>query len=91
MYMVLYNAGKAARNAASISNSTNIYGTMGGLAPLQGVPTSVRSNYQIRAATKQMIPLAPGPALSYMKKNNLLSVNPQASGGVGRRVLMFSR
>ena len=33
MYMVLYNAGKAARNSASISNSTKIYDIMGGLAP----------------------------------------------------------
>ena len=91
MYMVLYNAGKAARNAASISNNTKIFGIMGGLAPLQGVPTSVRSDYQLRAATKQVIPLAPAPGLSYMKSKSLLSVNPQASGGVGRRVLMFSR
>ena len=90
MYMVLYNAGKAARNAASISNNTKIYGIMGGLAPLQ-VPNSVIVALGHRASTKQVIPLAPGPALSYMKKNNLLSVNPQASGGIGRRVLMFSR
>lgn len=87
MYMVLYNAGKAARNAASISNNTKIFGTMGGLVPLQGLPSPAGR----RASTKQIIPLAPGPALSYMKKNNLLSVNPQSSGGVGRRVLMFSR
>ena len=89
--MVLYNAGKAARNASSISNNTKIFGIMGGLAPLQGVPSSVRSEYQMRGATKQVIPLAPTPGLAYMKKNSLLSVNPQSSGGVGRRVLMFSK
>ena len=91
MYMVLYNAGKAARNAASISNNTNIFGIMGGLAPLQGVPASVRCCYKDRVATKQVIPLAPAPGLAYMKQKSLLSVNPQATGGVGRRVLMFSR
>ena len=89
--MVLYNASKAARNATSISNNTKNFGIMGGLASLQGVPSSVRSDYKVRAASKQVIPLAPGPGLSYMKQKNLLSVNPQASGGVGRRVLMFSR
>lgn len=87
MYMVLYNAGKAARNAASISNNTNIFGIMGGNVSRRGLPAPSGR----RAATKQVIPLAPGPALSYMKKNNLLSVNPQASGGVGRNVLMLSR
>ena len=84
--MVLSNAGKAARNAASISNNTKIFGIMGGLAPRHGVPSSVRSNYQMRVSTKQVIPLAPDPGLTYMKQNSLLSVNPQASGGVGRRV-----
>ena len=89
--MVLINAGKSARNAASISNNTKIFGIMGGLAPRHGVPSSVRSNYQMRVATKQVIPLAPDPGLTYMKQNSLLSVNPQSSGGVGRRVLFFSR
>lgn len=89
--MVLYNAGKAARNVASISNNTKIYGIMGGLAPLHGVPTAVRSAYQFRAKTQQVIPLDHENGLKYMVDNNLLSVNPLASGGVGRRVLLYSR
>ena len=89
--MVVYNAGKAARRAASISNNTDIYGTMGGLAPLQGVPMAHRSIVQMRAKSKQIIPLSPVAGLAYMKANNLLSKNPQASGGVGRRVLLFTR
>ena len=91
MCMRLYNAEKAARYTASITNNTKIYGIVGGLAPLQGVPTSVRSDYQLRGATQQVIPLEPAAGLAYMQQKQLLSVNPQASGGVGRRVLLFSR
>ena len=91
MYMVLYNAGKAARNSASISNSTKIYGIMGGLAPVQGVPSSVRFVYQARSATKQVIPLDYKSGLTYMQQKKLLSVNPQTSGGVGLRTLLYSR
>lgn len=89
--MVLYNAGKAARHSASIANNTEIYGIIGGLAPLQGTPMAHRSIVQMRAQSKQVIPLAPGPGLVFMTKNNLLSKNPANSGGVGRRVLMRFR
>lgn len=89
--MVVYNAGKAARRAASISNNTQIFGIIGGLAPLQGTPMAHRAIVQVRAQSQQFIPLAPAAGLAYMRKNNLLSVNPQGSGGVGRRVLMQFR
>ena len=89
--MVVYNAGKAARHAASISNNTEIYGIMGGLAPLQGTPMAHRAIVEARAQTQQVIPLSPAAGLAYMQKNNLLSKNPLTSGGVGRRVLMVFR
>ena len=89
--MVVYNAGKAARHAASISNNTEIYGIMGGLAPLQGTPMAHRAIVETRAQTQQVIPLSPVAGLAYMQKNNLLSKNPLTSGGVGRRVLMVFR
>lgn len=89
--MVLYSAGKAARHAASISNNTEIFGIMGGLAPLQGTPMAHRAIVQMRAQSQQLIPLSPVAGLAYMQKNNLLSKNPLSSGGVGRRVLMVFR
>lgn len=89
--MVLYNAGKAARNAALITNNTNNFGIMGGLAPLLGKPTAAKSYLQLRAATKLVIPASPQAGYAYMKQKNLLSVNPLASGGVGRKVLLYSR
>lgn len=82
--MVLMNAGKAARNAASITNSGKIYGTMGGLVPHIGVDNSVRSMQRSRGNTK-MLPMY---TVAQMKEKGLLSVNPQVSGGVGKKVLM---
>lgn len=88
--MVLLNAGPRARAAASISNNTKIFGIMGGLAANHGIPSSVRTQYRYRSATKHL-PTQPAAGLAYMKKNNLLSVNPQTSGGVGLRNLLFYR
>ena len=48
--MVLMNAGKKARNAASITNNTKIFGTMGGLRPNVGKDASVsddRANLEL--------------------------------------------
>lgn len=91
--MVLMNGSKAARNAASISNNTNIYGIMGGTGPKTGkVALLARACKANRYPNCNRIPLTPVAGLAYMRANNLLSVNPLASGGVGKRsTLIFNR
>ena len=86
--MVLMSAGKAARHQAMIYNSTDIFGPIGGLAPVIGVPTSARSYLQQAGNTKLVIPSDPRLGRQYMQANGLIQMNPASSGGVGRRVLM---
>ena len=86
--MVLMSAGKAARNQASISNNTKIYGPIGGLVPIIGVPTSSRSYLQQAGNTKLVIPSDPIQGRDYMIANNLIQKNPASSGGVGKHCLM---
>ena len=79
---------KRARNVASISNRTTIYGTMGGIAPRSRIAAN-QSAMRNKARNQQTIPLKPIPGLAYMKGDNpmgryMLSRNPQCSGGVGR-------
>ena len=81
---------RMARNAASLTNQTRIFGIMGGLAPTTNVAQGVKNFRLRRARSRQTIPLAPGPGLEYMRRMGLLSVNPQASGGVGKRVLLYT-
>jgi hypothetical protein len=79
---------KRARNVASISNRTTIYGIMGGVAPRSRIAAN-QSAMRNKARNHQTIPLAPAAGLAYMKGDNpsgryMLSRNPQCSGGVGR-------
>jgi hypothetical protein len=79
---------KRARNVASISNRTTIYGIMGGIAPRSRIAAN-QSAMRNKARNQQTIPLKPIPGLAYMKGDNpmgryMLSRNPQCSGGVGR-------
>ena len=91
--MVNMNLGKKARNTASITNSTCIYGIMGGLAPRVGHNSNqaVYNAIQIRGC----VGIPPqyyncGPkTIEYLRKNNLLSKNPQSSGGVGRMFMFY--
>ena len=84
--MVLMNASKSARNAASITNNTNIYGIIGGTGPKIGkLALLYRGCSSSRYPACNKIPLTPVAGLEYMRANNLLSVNPLASGGVGKR------
>ena len=85
------NLGKKARLTASITNNTKIYGIMGGTVPLTGKENSLRSHLLQKATTFNIIPTDPLKGLEYMTVNKLLSVNPQASGGAGKKSLMFSR
>lgn len=87
---------KRARNIPSIANNTNIFGIMGGTAPMTGVPLAHRSQRQQRATMRLVIPLKPAPGLRYMQGNNpggryMLSKNPQCSGGVGHTQYTFCK
>lgn len=86
--MVLMNGSKKARNAASITNNTKIFGIMGGLAPRTGLTTSLRQHILSKATVKNIIPLGEAGYV-YMRDNNLLSKNPQCSGGVGKGKLFM--
>ena len=62
---------------ASLTNKTSIFGIMGGLGNTRNV------NKTSRSTNRLTIPSTPARGLNYMKLNNLLSVNPATSGGVG--------
>jgi len=79
------NAGKKARNAASITNNTNIFGIIGGLRPNVGKDASVNDN---RANSKTLASRGITTA-AQMKARGILSVNPASSGGVGKRELFI--
>ena len=81
--MVNMNLGKKARHTASITNRTSIFGIMGGTIQSGGYRNSIRSA-TYRATTYNKIPPRPTPGKQYMLAHNLLSRNPQCSGGVGR-------
>ena len=83
--MVLMNAGKKARNAASITNNTKIFGTMGGLRPNVGKDASVSDN----RANGRTLASRGIKTESQMKSAGLLSVNPASSGGVGKKELFI--
>ena len=92
--MVNMNLGKMARNTASITNNTNIYGDMGGTGRGIGRQQGNNNNYyniQTRAGEGIQYPyLNPGPkTINYLRRNRLLSVNPASSGGVGRMFMPF--
>ncbi len=83
---------KKARSTPSIANSTKIFGIVGGLAPRVGIKdVAVYRHIQIKGV--KSIPELNGqtPAFqeNYLRTNNLLSVNPLTSGGVGKKVLFF--
>ena len=79
---------KRARNVASITNRTTIFGIMGGVAPRSRIAAN-QSAIRNKARNHQTIPLTPAAGLRYMQGDNpmgryMLSRNPQCSGGVGR-------
>ena len=79
---------KRARNVASLTNQTSIFGIMGGVAPRSRIAAN-QSAMRNKARNHQTIPLAPAAGLRYMQGDNpmgryMLSRNPQCSGGVGR-------
>lgn len=88
------NGTKRARNTPSLANQTTIYGIMGGLPPRVGTSdVAVYRHMLIKAGhgLPQLYNLSFDKQKQYLKDNNLLSVNPQTSGGVGKKTLLFSR
>ena len=90
----LMNGSKRARNIQSVANNTNVFGIMGGLVPTNGMDQSVRFAQQNRGTTTNPVPypinMDPAASKEYMAKNNLLSRNPQGSGGVGKMFMRFA-
>lgn len=90
----LMNGSKKARHSPSVANNTNIFGIMGGLVPTNGMDQSVRFAQQNRGTTTNPVPFpinnSPQQSKEFMTKNNLLSVNPQGSGGVGKMFMRFN-
>ena len=81
--MVNMNLSKKARHTASITNRTSIFGIMGGTIQSGNYRNSIRSA-TYRATTYNQIPPRPTEGKQYMLAHNLLSRNPQCSGGIGR-------
>ena len=82
--------GGRGRNNASRANQTSHYGIMGGLAPSNG--EQGRKRYMLnRAINRHRIPLMPIPGLKLMKDEQLLSVNPTSSGGIGLSKVLINR
>ena len=83
---------KRARSTPSISNRGSIYGIMGGLAPRTGV-SNVGTYRHIVIKGGQGLPQLNGKSPTYQKNylfaNNLVSVNPVSSGGVGKKNLLI--
>jgi len=71
-----------ARSIGSQINRTSVFGIIGGRPSRVGrTPTNAR---EIAKRTSGLpIPVDPVLGLAFMKRNNLLSVNPVGSGGVG--------
>lgn len=82
--MVLMNGSKKARCAASITNNIKVFGSMSGLAASVGLRPHLRAHVLRKATVKNRIPYGP-EGYEFMRANNLLSKNPQCSGGVGNR------
>lgn len=82
---------KIARNQSSLVNQTSIYGIMGGLAPTRNARASIIRIRLIKGRSNLAgMPTRPVPGLEYLRANDMLSVNPQGSGGVGKRVLLYT-
>ena len=73
--------------SASLVNKTSIFGIMGGLYNRK---ISGRSSMN-RVTSRLEIPPSAAAGYKYMKLHNLLSRNPQGSGGVGRMFTAWPR
>jgi len=90
----LMNGSKKARHTPSITNKTSIFGIMGGLSSSIGTSNvAVYRHKQIKGS--HGLPQLYGKPINYqqtyLKINNLLSINPLGSGGVGKKSSMFHK
>ena len=72
-----------ARNRGQRTHKTSVFGIMGGTINSGNYRNSIRSATQ-KATNYNKIPPRPDDGYNYMLNNDLLSKNPQCSGGVGR-------
>jgi hypothetical protein len=87
--MVLYSAGQKARRVSSITNNIcNLGGNKkGGLVTMQGRTSNVRTAITNRGpycCVETNLGCIAG--LAYLKAKNLMTMNPQGSGGVPTRM-----
>jgi len=88
--MVYMSGSKNARYSASLTNQTSIFGTMAGLIPSAGMNATTYRSMVYNGSGKSLSFLynqPPARQQLYLRNNNLLSVNPASSGGVGRMFL----
>tara|TARA_A100001015_G_scaffold203481_2_gene227354 strand:- start:11 stop:292 length:282 start_codon:yes stop_codon:yes gene_type:complete len=84
---------KAARHTSSISNRGSVFGIMAGLPPKVGTNSNQSVTRHMLIKGSKGLPflskLTPPEQKKYLADNNLLSVNPLSSGGVGKKSLYF--
>lgn len=73
-----------ARNISSITNRTDVLGSMSGTPSTVGRSRSISNAIRSRASGARFIPTGADAARAYLLANNLLTTNPVGSGGVGR-------
>ena len=97
MKRIVHGSRLKGSNGQKITNNTNIFGIMGGLAPMKNISAATHRSYRIgHARVHQDIPLDPEKGLEYMLGDNpmgkyLLSKNPQCAGGVGKMTILATR
>lgn len=83
---------KKARQTASISNYQQV-GIKAGLAPTATGPDVMFRAYNIggaqQTATVPSFIRSYAAQVAFLRNNNLISVNPQSSGGIGRMFMHF--
>ena len=85
------NSSRAARSKATITNNTNCFGVMGGLAPQNGINAKALSPSRRRARNQQTLSVNPALGKLQLMERNILSRNPPGSGGVGKTSIIAFR
>jgi hypothetical protein len=76
--------GKRARSSESLTNKGCIFGSMAGMPPTIGVPSSIVGVYQKETSyCNYCIPTGCKDGFAYLKAKGLITYN-KGSGGIGR-------
>jgi hypothetical protein len=76
--------GKRARSSESLTNKGCIFGSMAGMPPTIGVPSSIVGVYQKETSyCNYCIPVGCKDGFAYLKAKGLITYN-KGSGGIGR-------